>query len=193
LPPKAGRQPDHQLRRTDSAHRVQQLPVQAAIIDRQDVPCAGGEVSEVVTTALWMIFGLAGGASLVVQAGLNAALRARLESISWAGFVSYLGGTLAMLIAIAIERTPLQAARVQGTPLAWWLGGLFGAAYLAVSIILIPRFGAATLVTLVVAGQLICSMVCDHFGWLGVPVHSFDLKRLAGAILLIAGVLFVRK
>lgn len=146
----------------------------------------------VIATALWMLLGLLGGASLVVQASLNSGLRERLHSISWAAFVSYLGGTLATMIALAVGRVPLRVEQAATVPLVWWLGGLFGAAYLAIAIVLIPRVGAATLVALVVAGQLTCSLLCDHFGWFGVPVHALDFRRIVGALLLIGGVVFIR-
>jgi transporter family-2 protein len=146
----------------------------------------------VIVTALWMLLGLLGGASLVVQASLNAGLRDRLQSVSWAGFVSYLGGTAAMVIALLVGRVPLRLEQAMSVPLAWWLGGFFGAAYLAIAIVLIPRLGAATLVALVVAGQLTCSLLCDHYGWFGLPVHPLDLRRVAGALLLIGGVVLIR-
>ena len=149
-------------------------------------------MAHAITTALWMLLGLLGGASLVVQASLNAGLRERLQSVSWAAFVSYLGGTLAMVITLAVGRVPLRVEQALTVPLAWWLGGFFGAAYLAIAIVLIPRVGAATLVALIVAGQLACSLLCDHFGWFGVPVHALDLRRAVGALLLIGGVLFIR-
>jgi transporter family-2 protein len=146
----------------------------------------------IIATSLWMLLGLLGGASLVVQASLNAGLRDRLQSVSWAGFVSYLGGTLAMVIALLVGRVPMRVEQAMTVPLAWWLGGFFGAAYLAIAIVLIPRVGAATLVGLIVAGQLGCSLLCDHFGWFGVPVHALDVRRAVGALLLIGGVLFIR-
>jgi len=149
-------------------------------------------MAHVIATVLWMLLGLVGGASLVVQASLNAGLRERLQSVSWAGFVSYLGGTVAMVIAIGVGRVPLRAEQALSAPLVWWLGGFFGAAYLAIAIVLIPRLGAATLVALVVAGQLVASLLCDHFGWLGVPVHALDVRRVAGALLLLGGVLLIR-
>lgn len=149
-------------------------------------------MAHIIATGVWMFLGLLGGASLVVQASLNAGLRERLQSVSWAGFVSYLGGTIAMVIALAIGRVPLRAEQTLSVPLVWWLGGFFGAAYLAIAIVLIPRVGAATLVALVVAGQLVASLVCDHFGWLGVPVHALDVRRIAGALMLLGGVMLVR-
>jgi transporter family-2 protein len=145
-----------------------------------------------LAAAVWIALGLLGGASLVIQAGLNSGLRERLQSVSWAGFVSYLGGTVAMLLALALTRDPLHVERARDVPPAWWLGGFFGAAYLCVAIVLLPRLGAATLVVLIVAGQLGCSILLDHFGLLGVPVHPLDGRRVVGALFLIVGVMLIR-
>jgi bacterial/archaeal transporter family-2 protein len=141
----------------------------------------------------WTVLGLLGGASLVVQASLIAGLRARLDSVVWAGLVSYLGGTAAMAAAILVARiAPPTLPRASAIPLQWWIGGFFGAAYLAVAIVLLPRLGAATVVALVVAGQLLCSLLFDRFAILGVPYHPLTPGRLVGAILLVAGVALIR-
>ena len=147
----------------------------------------------VLQTVLLLLFGLAGGASLVIQAALNAGLRARLDSVSWAGFVSYVGGTLAMICALVIGRAHVPFARFQDTSPIWLLGGFFGAAYIGVSIVLLPRLGAATVVALVVTGQLITSMVIDRLALLGVPYHPFGPGRALGALLLLAGVVLIRR
>jgi transporter family-2 protein len=146
----------------------------------------------IVTNALWMVVGLAGGASLVVQASLNSGLRHRLDSVSWAGLVSYLGGTMAMIITLVVLRPPLPGLQARTIPTVWWLGGLFGAAYLAITIVLLPRIGAAALVALVVAGQVLFSLLCDRFGWFGLPVHQLDLRKAVGALFLVLGVVLVR-
>ncbi|HEY1908867.1 MAG TPA: DMT family transporter [Myxococcaceae bacterium] len=147
----------------------------------------------VLQMALLLLLGLAGGASLVIQAALNAGLLARLDSVSWAGFVSYAGGTLAMVCALVIGRAHVPVARFQEIPPLWFVGGLFGAAYIGVSIVLLPRLGAATVVALVVTGQLISSMVVDQFALLGVPQHPFGPGRALGALLLLAGVVLIRR
>jgi len=73
-----------------------------------------------------------------------------------------------------------------------WSGGIFGAIYIAVSILLIPRLGAAMVIALIVAGQMLGSLVFDHFGLLGVPMHPASLPRLLGAALLVGGVVLLR-
>ncbi len=59
---------------------------------------------------------------------------------------------------------------VAGAPWWVWVGGLLGAFYVAASIILTPRLGAANTVTLIIAGQVLASMVLDQFGLLSLPV-----------------------
>jgi transporter family-2 protein len=57
---------------------------------------------------------------------------------------------------------------------------------------MIPRLGAATVLALIVVGQMLGSLTLDHFGILGIPQHPVNPTRLAGAGLLIAGVVLIR-
>src|SRR5579883_2418804 len=102
---------------------------------------------------------MAAGASFVMQQAVNASLRADINSAAWAGFVSYLGGTVCMLVlAVAMhEALPVPAAVARSNWWAW-TGGFFGAVYIAVSILLVPRLGAAIFVALLVAGQMLSSL-----------------------------------
>jgi transporter family-2 protein len=58
--------------------------------------------------------------------------------------------------------------------------------------LLIPRLGAAMVIALIVAGQMLGSLAFDHFGLLGVPVHPANVPRLMGAALLVGGVILIR-
>ena len=73
-----------------------------------------------------------------------------------------------------------------------WTGGIFGAVYITISILLLPRLGAATVIALIVAGQMLASLAFDQFGFLGVPVHPLSVARAAGALFLVAGVVLIR-
>ena len=76
---------------------------------------------------------------------------------------------------------------------AWFGGGLMGVIYLTGTILLAPRLGAGALVGLIVAGQLMFSVLLDHFGWIGFVQHSANIPRLAGCGLMIAGVFLISK
>lgn len=144
--------------------------------------------------SLFYLLGLGVGIGLVVQVGMNSTLRATLGSALAAALMSFLVGSGALAVFIALTRTPLPARAQFAAVPAWaWLGGVLGAFYVASSVIVGPKLGAATLLALVVLGQLGTSLLVDHFGWLGFAQHPLTLMRLAGAALLFAGVLLITR
>jgi len=57
---------------------------------------------------------------------------------------------------------------------------------------LLPCLGAASVVALLVTAQMLGSIAFDHFGLFGPPQQRADFYRLAGAVLLISGVILLR-
>lgn len=133
------------------------------------------------------------GLSFVMQQAVNADLRASLHSAAWAGFVSHLGGTICMLVLALVLRDQVPQASAMARSHWWaWSGGLFGAIYIGISIVLVPRIGTAAFAALLVAGQILSSLIFDHDGLFGVPRQPVDLVRFSGAFLLVIGVALVR-
>ena len=150
-------------------------------------------MSQVATLVLFAAATAGAGVSFVVQQAVNADLRNSLGSAAWAGFASYFGGTICMLALAIMLRDPLPSSNAIGHANWWaWSGGFFGAIYIAISILLVQRLGAATFIAVVVAGQMIASVVFDHFGLFGMPQQPADLPRLLGAILLVGAVVLIR-
>ena len=136
---------------------------------------------------------LGAGISVAVQQVLNGALRTSLNSPAWAAFISYLVGLTAMIAVLFAlgERLPTWKV-VTDTPWWAWSGGALGAVFILLMILLLPSLGAATLIALVVAGQMTAAITLDHFGAFGLASHPVSLSRLAGAALLIAGVVLIK-
>jgi bacterial/archaeal transporter family-2 protein len=135
---------------------------------------------------------VAAGCSVAFQQLLNANLGKTLHSALWSAFVSYFGGTIALAVLLVILREPFfNLVPSTRAPLIAWTGGIFGAMFIATNAIMIPRLGVATVMTLVVVGQLLSSLVFDHFGLLGTPLHQITFVRLLGAACLIAGAAMV--
>lgn len=136
---------------------------------------------------------VAAGCCVAFQQLLNADLGKTLESAWWSAFVSYFGGAVALAALLVILREPIfdlaSAARV---PLIAWAGGIFGAIFIATSVIMVPRLGVATVMTLIIVGQLLSSLVFDHLGLFGAPQHQITFVRLLGAACLIGGAAMVR-
>jgi transporter family-2 protein len=54
-------------------------------------------------------------------------------------------------------------------------------------IVAAPRIGVATVVVMLVAGQLAMALLLDHFGWIGLPVREISPMRLTGVALVLVG------
>jgi transporter family-2 protein len=134
------------------------------------------------------------GVLLPVQAGVNAELRHAVGSPLGTAFASFLVGTVALGIVGILARSPVPDLRTLGAVPAWqWLGGLLGAVYITGAVVLAPRLGAATMIAAIVAGQMLSSVVLDHFGWVGFARHSATPARLVGAALVILGVRLIQR
>ncbi|OXI85000.1 hypothetical protein CFB40_28890 [Burkholderia sp. AU31652] len=146
-----------------------------------------------MTTLLSYLLVVAAGVSVALQQVLNANLRAQLGSPWWAGSVSYLVGLAAMLAVALLSPHPRLSGGATGAA-SWfsWTGGFFGAVFVGIAILMVPRLGAATTLALIVVGQMTGALAFDHFGVLGIQQHAASPIRLAGAACLILGVVLVR-
>jgi len=131
------------------------------------------------------------GLGLAIQPPTNAAL-ARVSGSVWlAALVSFTVGTAALLIVWAFDRTPLSALR--GAPWWAWLGGFYGAAFVAALAFAAPRLGIAAALSIAIASQLVAALTLDHFGLLQLPQQSVTLTKLAGIALVLIGVVVFRR
>ncbi|GJE56981.1 MULTISPECIES: DMT family transporter [Methylobacterium] len=132
---------------------------------------------------------LLGGVAFVLQQTVNAGLRGALGSPFWAGLTNFVVGAVALAALLAAMREPVPSLDAASrAPWYAWTGGLLGVLYIVGTILLVPRLGAATVVGLFIVGQILCALVFDQFGLLGVPVREVGAGRLLGAALMIVGV-----
>ena len=127
------------------------------------------------------------GALLPLQALINGRLGAYLANPVWAGALQNVVGALAMIAVAFALRTPFPATAQLASPPSWaWLGGGLGATYVMIALIATPRLGAGPTVIAAIAGQMIASLLLDHFGVLHAR-RPIDLPAIAGMILVAAG------
>jgi len=82
---------------------------------------------------------------------------------------------------------------VRALPWWAWMGGAFGAFFVASAAYAAPRIGVATMLTLGVASQLVAAIAIDHLGALGVAQRAVSTGRVVGVLLVIAGAVLVRR
>ena len=142
---------------------------------------------------LLYILGILGGALAVTQGAGNAQLKKSLEASIPPLWFSYLSGAAIVAIFSLILRVHPPVEKFGQVPWWAWIGGAFGAAYVMIQLSLAEKLGAATMTGLLVTGQIIFSVLLDHFGWLGFERHPAGVGRIAGAVVMIAGLFLVAK
>jgi bacterial/archaeal transporter family-2 protein len=144
----------------------------------------------------WIVLALLAGAVLPVQGAVNGLLRQDLGAPFAVGAVSFFVATLAMagglLLAMAFRQPRPKLAGVLGMPWWGWLGGFAGAVYVTTVFTAIPVIGTAAAVGLTVAGQQVASVFVDCYGWFRLPQRPVSGLRLAGVLLLLAGVATIK-
>lgn len=134
-----------------------------------------------------------GGFLTPVQASVNAILGRSLGHPVSAAVVSTCVSFTLLLITALVVRVPWPAA-ANAAP--WWAyvsGGAIGAVFVFFLLFSAPIIGATAMIAAIIAGQLIGSVALDHFGALGLPQQAITPGRVLGIVLLIAGVLLIRR
>lgn len=142
---------------------------------------------------LSLILAVIGGALLAIQAPTNAILGKASGSPIVAAFISFVIGTAALGAAIGATSGRLFATDLKQVPWYAWLGGFYGAFFVAVAAFGAPRVGIGILLTAAIAGQLAAALVLDHYGMLGLERHPVTLTRALGFGLVLLGAALVRE
>ena len=142
---------------------------------------------------IWICAAFLSGAFLPLQAGLNTKLGKAAESPVYASMFSFIIGAFAVALYIFLTKQTVSWAGIKTAPVYAWAGGLLGAFYVTVIILAFPKIGPALTFGLVVAGQMIISVLLDHFNILVAKQHPINLWRLGGVVLIVIGVVIIRK
>lgn len=135
-----------------------------------------------------------GGAGLTIQSTWNARLQLATHSPVLATIVSLTVSLISLLLFWASGLTQKGTLPALNAVPAWaWLGGVFAAYYLVSSLIAIPKIGVASVFSLIIAGQVVMSLVLDATGAFGVNQISLSSDRILGTILLLAGAVLIQR
>ena len=147
-----------------------------------------------IQEVLLTLVALLAGALIALQAPINAEAASRPGHPLTAATMSFLVGTSALFVLtllFARHQTHLEA--LKSLPLYMLIGGgLLGAVYVTVNLMLTPRIGAAAIMALGIAGQLFAALLIDRYGLFELAERDLTLGRVSGALLVLVGALMVR-
>ncbi len=142
---------------------------------------------------IWVAMAFLAGAFLPIQAGLNSKLGRAVESPLHASMFSFIVGTVGMIVYILLARQTFSWEGIREAPTYVWVGGLMGAFYVTVIILAFPRLGPGLTFGLVVGGQMIISILSEHYNVLVTQQQPISLMKIAGIVLVITGVIIIRR
>ena len=140
----------------------------------------------------WIGLAFVAGSLLPLQGAFNARLGASAASPMHASLISFVIGTLAIAAYVLATRQTVSWPGVAGAPWYVWLGGFCGAFSLTAIILTFPKLGPGLSFGLLVAGQLIVSVLLEHFNILVAQPHPMSFLRIAGVALVLGGVVMIR-
>jgi transporter family-2 protein len=132
------------------------------------------------------------GGFIALQSPINSGLGKHVGALQGA-FVSFLIGTLVLLVAATFARGGLGRVSSVGDVSSWIYvtGGVLGAGYVTAALLSVRSLGTGGVIAATIAGELAVGVAIDQFGWFGVDKHPIDTARVLGIVLLAAGVLLV--
>ncbi len=153
------------------------------------MPSSNPHLSSLVTILLAVAVGIA----TSYQSGINAKVAQFTPTRLHGGLINFLGGFVVMLVVVSLTRSELpNQAKLAQAPWWAWTGGVLGAFFVTMALVLVPKIGAANLAAGIIAGQLVGSIIIDHFGHMGLPQQPITPGRVAGVVLIAGGVACVR-
>lgn len=144
-----------------------------------------------MSNLILMLLIACGGIAVAIQPSINARLAQKTGFLE-AATISFAVGTLALLL-ISLLSGQGSFRRIVEVP--WWQlsGGLFGAFFVTMTIVGVPRIGTTAVLSLTLASQLMAGLMMDHYGVFGMRGIPVDGKRIVGVALLLIGVFLVCK
>jgi transporter family-2 protein len=136
----------------------------------------------------YILTAIAIGGVLTIQPGLNAEVARRLGNPLGAGMVSVFVSFVVSFALVFGSRQNVAWGALLSLPWYLWLAGSIGVMFVVGTLWLAPMLGGALLFASIIAGQMLMATIADLTGLAGYQSHGFDPWRMAGVVLVLAGV-----
>jgi transporter family-2 protein len=143
---------------------------------------------------LFLFLAFCVGGLLPVQGSINAHLGKSLNHPLQATFISFFGAIIFLFLLLVALHPPLPSiSQLKATPVFYYSGGIYGVIFVTTILMLAPHIGIANTLVATIIGQLIISVILDHFGVFGLLRHPVNGFRLLGCAGLLVSLYLIQK
>lgn len=142
----------------------------------------------------WRLLGIGTGGCSTLQITINGQLGVALHSAIHASLVSFIVGTISLLLMVCVQRPPLKVKQPSEGKNPWWMwmGGFLGALYVMGNAWISPRIGVGTSVVVGLLGLMSAGLIIDETGILGSQRHPVSLRQVISLVVMFVGVCLIR-
>ncbi len=145
-----------------------------------------------MTRSVALLLTIAAGLLVGLQPASNSALSEHVGDLG-AAFVSLLIAAAIIGVLLLVAGHPGRLTGIIGIRPDDLVGAVGGAAVVAIGLAAVRPLGAGAVIAVLVAGQVVASIVADRLGWFGLHHVGIGVGRLAGMALIIAGTVLVTR
>jgi transporter family-2 protein len=139
-------------------------------------------------TVIYILVGIMGGVCVAIEGSLNSLLGHHVGVLK-AVIAPFAVGLLTILIAVAVMGSAGSGTGGGWSSAPWYsyLGGVAAAVFVGSIIYVAPKMGVAAAFSAVLVGQFVASLILDATGVFAAASIPITWSRIAGLLLVIAG------
>lgn len=142
----------------------------------------------------YIILTLLVGFCLPILASANGMLSKSLGSPLTATLGVFLVATVVISLVVIGSKSPgITATSLSKTDWRMWTGGIFVVLNIITFTLAPQKIGVGNMIILFISGQIISSVLVEHYGLLNFPVQVISWPRAIGLCFIIGGVILVKR
>lgn len=138
---------------------------------------------------IFYVLALLAGAALSFEGAIYAELGKTIGQLETSFYNFFMGSIIMGLLWLFFGKGKLSYALE--APKWTLLGGLLGVVYLTAIVVSVPFVGVGISMVAVIIGQLIMSMIIEHFGWLGSKKTKINKEKIFAVLSMIIALILI--
>jgi transporter family-2 protein len=141
-------------------------------------------------TTLYIVLAFAMGLTMSIYLPMNSSVAKHIGSSITANVTFFTVALLTSIFILFVSGRFYTINYLTSVPAYLYLAGFVSAFVVLGTTFLIPHIGARKFFILLIAGQILMAIIVSHFGILESPKDPINIRKMIGAILVLAGAVF---